>query len=110
MDDFAGHFAHNANPSIKAIEGIAAYADLSNRLHRPDAEANASAARSMARQWVTMAQEGDHFKLVLNSHDTWSEKYNLVWDMLLLDLKVIPAGRFSGEKCGWRGLHKGTQR
>jgi hypothetical protein len=88
-DDFAGHVAHNANLSIKAIEGIAAYADLANRLHRPGAEANASAARSMARHWVTMAQEGDHYKLAFNSHGTWSEKYNLVWDQLL-DLKLFP--------------------
>jgi Domain of unknown function (DUF4965)/Domain of unknown function (DUF1793)/Domain of unknown function (DUF5127) len=88
-DDFAGHVAHNANLSIKAIEGIAAYADLAKRLHRPDAEANASAARNMARQWVTMAQEGDHYKLAFNSPGTWSEKYNLVWDKLL-DLQLFP--------------------
>lgn len=89
-DDFAGHVAHNANLSIKAMEGIAAYADLAKRLHRPDAEENASSARSMARQWMTMAQEGDHYKLAFNSPGTWSEKYNLVWDKLL-DLKLFPA-------------------
>jgi Domain of unknown function (DUF4965)/Domain of unknown function (DUF1793)/Domain of unknown function (DUF5127)/Domain of unknown function (DUF4964) len=88
-DDFAGHVAHNANLSIKAIEGVAAYADLAKRLQRPDAETNASAARSMARQWVTMAQEGDHYKLAFNSPGTWSQKYNLVWDKLL-HLKLFP--------------------
>jgi hypothetical protein len=89
-DDFAGHVAHNSNLSIKAIEGIAAYADLAERLHRPGGEANASAARAMAQQWVTMAQEGDHYKLAFNSPDTWSEKYNLAWDKLL-DFKLFPA-------------------
>jgi Domain of unknown function (DUF4965)/Domain of unknown function (DUF1793)/Domain of unknown function (DUF5127)/Domain of unknown function (DUF4964) len=89
-DDFAGHVAHNANLSIKAIEGLAAYADLANRLHSPDAESNASTARSMAQQWVKMAQEGDHYKLAFNSPGTWSQKYNLVWDQLL-GLNLFPA-------------------
>jgi hypothetical protein len=89
-DDFAGHVAHNANLSIKAIEGIAAYADLAERLHRPGAAANATAAHAMAEQWVTMAQEGDHYKLAFNSPGTWSQKYNLAWDKVL-DLKLFPA-------------------
>lgn len=83
-DDFAGHVAHNANLSIKAIDGVAAYADLAKRLHH-DKEATSfqSAAKSMAGRWVVMAQEGDHYKLAFNSPGTWSQKYNLVWDKLL---------------------------
>jgi hypothetical protein len=88
-DDFAGHVAHNANLSIKAIEGIAAYADLEERLHRPGSAENASVAHVMAQQWVTMSQEGDHYKLAFNSPGTWSEKYNLVWDKVL-DLELFP--------------------
>jgi hypothetical protein len=59
-DDFAGHVVHNANLSIKAIKGLAAYADLEERLYQPGASANAATAHAMAKQWVTMAQEGDH--------------------------------------------------
>ena len=83
-DDFAGHVAHNSNLSVKAIEGIAAYADLARRLHHEaEGRTNEEAAKKMAGQWVGLAKEGDHFKLAFNSPGTWSQKYNLVWDELL---------------------------
>jgi hypothetical protein len=83
-DDFAGHVAHNANLSIKAIEALAAYADLAHRLKQGDvATEYQAAAKNMATKWMLMAQEGDHYKLAFNSSGTWSQKYNLVWDDLL---------------------------
>jgi hypothetical protein len=83
-DDFAGHVAHNANLSIKAIEALAAYADLA-RLSKRDSVADEyiAAAKSMAGKWVTMAREGNHYKLAFDSPGTWSQKYNLVWDKVL---------------------------
>jgi hypothetical protein len=37
----------------------------------------------MAEKWVSMGIEGDHYKLAFNSPNTWSQKYNLVWDQIL---------------------------
>jgi hypothetical protein len=83
-DDFAGHVAHNSNLSIKAIDALAAYADLAHLLHHEQVAAEyKSAAKTMAGKWVAMAVEGDHYKLAFNSPGTWSQKYNLVWDRLL---------------------------
>ncbi|MFZ0743935.1 MAG: DUF4965 domain-containing protein [Terracidiphilus sp.] len=89
-DDFAGHVAHNANLSIKAIEALAAYADLAHLLRHEDVASDySSRAKSMAVKWVSMAEEGDHFKLAFNSPGTWSQKYNLVWDQIL-GYKLFP--------------------
>ncbi|HEU5351421.1 MAG TPA: DUF4965 domain-containing protein [Terracidiphilus sp.] len=90
-DDFAGHLAHNTNLSIKAIEALAAYAQLAGELgHHEAAGRYAGAARVMAARWVEMANDGDHFRLAFDKPGTWSQKYNLVWDEIL-GLHLFPA-------------------
>jgi hypothetical protein len=87
-DDFAGHLAHNVNLSAKAIEALGAYADLAEKLGKTE-EANHyhSLALGFAKRWVAEGKVGDHYKLAFDRPDTWSQKYNLVWDRLLgLDL------------------------
>jgi hypothetical protein len=89
-DDFAGHVAHNANLSIKAIDALEAYSNLANLLHHDaDGKRYSAIAHDYASKWITMAGEGDHYKLAFNSSGTWSQKYNLVWDKVL-DYNLFP--------------------
>ena len=52
-DDFAGHLAHNANLSVKAIEGLAAYAQMAAATGNPGiAKQYSDATRKMVEQWL----------------------------------------------------------
>lgn len=83
-DDFAGHLAHNANLSIKAIIAVAGFAKLCKMLGKGEAAAEfLKTAREMAGQWEKKAHETDHYKLTFDQPHTWSLKYNLLWDELL---------------------------
>ncbi|HEX4053141.1 MAG TPA: DUF4965 domain-containing protein [Tepidisphaeraceae bacterium] len=89
-DDFMGHLAHNANLSIKAILGLAAYGDLCRlRGDATEAARYRDLAKADARHWVKVADAGDHSLLAFDKPDTWSQKYNLVWDRIL-GLNIFP--------------------
>ena len=96
-DDFAGHLAHNANLSVKAIVGIACYARLADQLGKKDiAEKYRKTAAEMVKNWMKIDDAGDHYSLVFGNKDSWSQKYNMVWDKVL-GLNLFPQSVYNKE-------------
>ncbi len=97
-DDFAGHLAHNANLSLKAIVALGAYAGLLDDLgvSKERSATVRKAAEKMATEWVKLADDGDHFRLAFDKPGSWSQKYNLVWDKVL-GLKLFPKTVYTKE-------------
>jgi hypothetical protein len=89
-DDFAGHLAHNANLSIKAILALGSYGMLAEMTGRKDVAAQyRQTAQGFVKKWIALADDGDHYRLAFDKPGTWSQKYNLVWDKLL-GLNLFP--------------------
>ena len=96
-DDFAGHLARNANLSAKAIVAIGCYGMMADMMgDKNTAQQNTDTARNMAKRWMVMDDEGDHYALTFDKTDSWSQKYNLVWDKVL-DLNIFPKEVFTKE-------------
>lgn len=83
-DDFAGHLAHNCNLSLKAVMGIAGWSKiLAMQNKTEEAEKYLAAAKRMADSWVKRASNDDgSFRLAFDRPETYSMKYNIVWDKL----------------------------
>lgn len=80
-DDFAGKWEHNCNLSVKAIIAIGAYGKLFGDSRFTDT------AKQYADRWIEDTKSEAGTLLAFDRKDTWSIKYNMIWDKLLkLDL------------------------
>ena len=96
-DDFAGHLAHNANLSVKAIVALGAYASLAHQLGQTAVAAKyKTLAGLMSSKWINLAAAGNHYSLVFGDKHTWSQKYNLIWDKVL-GLNLFPTTVYKTE-------------
>lgn len=80
-DDFAGHSEKNINLAIKGVLGIAFFAKISDALGK---ETNMwDTARSYAEKLCSFALPDGTLPFSAGDKDTWSLKYNMVWDKIL---------------------------
>ena len=69
---------------------MAGYGQMAEMLGKQEvAEKYIGAAKDMAREWIKMADDGDHYRLTFDRPGTWSQKYNLVWNKVF-DMGIFP--------------------
>ena len=105
-DDFAGHLAHNVNLSAKSILGIASFARMAElRGERATAAKYRAIAEQMVPKWISSAKGGraGGYRLAFDKPDSWSLKYNLVWDRIL-GFNLFPPEVAATELAAYRAL------
>lgn len=101
-DDFEGPSPHNTNLAAKGIVALAAYADLVRaRGNASKAQAYQDWAMAFAKYWVVKADAGDRYRLQFDLPDTWSLKYNLLYQRSL-DLSVFSEAVMEKESAYYR--------
>jgi hypothetical protein len=82
--DMFGHLPHCANLALKAILGIAGYAQLCEVAGRPEeARKYMAIARRYAAKWQELAKDEGRTRLAYHLPGTWGMKHNLIWDRVL---------------------------
>ena len=95
--------AHNCNLSLKAIMALVGMAALCE-MKGDDTEAGEymACANAMKERWIEMADNGDGtYRLAFDQPDTYSMKYNVVWD-IVFGSHIFPAEVLASEFAGYK--------
>lgn len=86
-DDFEGPSPHNTNLALKGIVGLGAWSDYLKQIGDTQNATRVQAiAKVYASYWEDHAlnpSDKDHYKLQYDLSNTWSLKYNLLFDVIL---------------------------
>ncbi len=83
QDDFEGLSANNSNLALKGMIGLQAYAYLLEKSNQSGYEQIIETAKQYVSTWEELSFAGDHYDLQYAMNDTWSLKYNLLFQYLL---------------------------
>lgn len=93
-DDFAGHSEKNINLAIKGIMGLAAFAKISEAMNIKNEYMKY--AKQNANKLMEYTLDCKALPFAVGDSNTWSLKYNLVWD-ILLDFNLFDENLYKAE-------------
>jgi len=86
-DDFLGPIANNTNLAAKGIIALSAFSELCKAAtNDPSCDHYEEEAERLAKMWVKYGWVSDpipHVALCFHKKDTWSTKYNMLWQKIL---------------------------
>ncbi len=90
-DDFGGRLKNNVNLAMKSLIAIATFAKIAEKVSLNVEFYYLNKAKELACDLLEKADAGDRYSLTTGDKDSWSTKYNLVWD------KIFGLGLFGDE-------------
>jgi hypothetical protein len=85
-DDFTGPLANNSNLALKGIVALHAFGEICNLVKESNCDQYKVHAANHAKTWQQYAFEANplpHYKIAYGKANSWSLKYNLVWQKIL---------------------------
>lgn len=100
-DDFAGHSEKNVNLAIKEIMGIACFSRICEVLSEDDNIFYFETAKKYAEDLCGISRVKDYLTFSIGKEESWSLKYNLVWD-ILFKFNIFDKEIYKGESEKYR--------